>query len=290
MPALACCVDAAVPPPPCYAFTSWETSLPVPEMLSGVTSDVITDAHWSPSLSASMYRIDRWGGPYFGVNDNGNVSIYPHGVETLHHQEIDLFKIVKKASDTKENGGLGLQLPIIIRLPDVLKNRVESIQSAFEFAIETQGYNGHYQGVYPVKCNQDRFVVDDIVRFGARFGFGLEAGSKPELLLAMSCLSKGNSEAFLVCNGFKDAEFISLALVGRKLNFNTVIVLELEEEVDLVIELSRKLGVRPVIGMRAKLRTKHSGHFGSTSGEKGKFGLTTSQILRVVKKLDRSFA
>ncbi|XP_074333747.1 arginine decarboxylase-like [Apium graveolens] len=279
MPSLASCVDAAVPPPPCYAFTSWQTSLPAPELNS--------DSRWSPSHSASLYRINQWGGPYFGVNDNGNVSIYPHGSKTLNHQEIDLFKIVKKASDAKDVGGLGLQLPIIIRLPDVLKHRVESIQSAFDFAIEAQGYSAHYQGVFPVKCNQDRFVVDDIVTFGDKFRFGLEAGSKPELLLAMSCLCNGNAEAFLVCNGFKDAEFISLALVGKKLGFNTVIVLELEEEVDLVIDLSQKLGIRPVIGMRAKLRTKHDGHFGSTSGEKGKFGLTTTQILRVVKKLDQ---
>jgi arginine decarboxylase len=195
-------------------------------------------------------------------------------------------KVVKKVSDPKSTGGLGLPLPLIIRLPDVLKDRLESLQSAFDFAIESQGYGAHYQGVYPVKCNQDRFVVEDIVKFGSSFRFGLEAGSKPELLLAMSCLCKGSPDALLICNGFKDAEYISLALVARKLLINTVIVLEQEEEIDLVIDLSQKLGVRPVVGMRAKLRTKHSGHFGTTSGEKGKFGLTTTQILRVVKKLE----
>lgn len=283
MPALACCVDAAVAPSP---FTAMDITFPAPEK---IFSDEVpaTDSHWSPSKSSALYRIDRWGGPYFSVNSSGNVAIHPHGANTMAHQEIDLMKIVKKVSDPKAEGGLGLQLPVIIRLPDVLKNRVESLQFAFEFAINSQGYGSHYQGVYPVKCNQDKFVVDDIVKFGSAFRFGLEAGSKPELLLAMSCLCKGSTESFLVCNGFKDAEYITLALVGRKLNFNTVIVLELEEEVDLVIDLSRKLGVRPVIGMRAKLRTKHEGHFGSTSGEKGKFGLTTSQILRVVKKLDQ---
>ena len=139
-----------------------------------------------------------------------------------------------------------------------------------------------------MKCNQDRFVVEDIVRFGSQFRFGLEAGSKPEILLAMSCLCKGNNEAFLICNGFKDAEYVSLALMGRKLALNTVIVLEQEEELDLVIDLSHKMNARPVIGLRAKLRTKHSGHFGSTSGEKGKFGLTTTQIVRVVRKLSEA--
>ncbi|KAJ1386323.1 PLP-binding barrel [Sesbania bispinosa] len=222
------------------------------------------------------------------VNFAGNISVRPHGSETLSHQEIDLLKIVKKASEPKSYGGLGLQLPLLVRFPDILKNRLESLQSAFEYAVVSEGYESHYQGVYPVKCNQDRFVVEDIVKFGSSFRFGLEAGSKPELLLAMSCLCKGNPEALVICNGFKDAEYISLALVARKLALNTVIVLEQEEELDLIIDLSRKMRIRPVIGMRAKLRTKHSGHFGSTSGEKGKFGLTTAQILRVVKKLEHA--
>ncbi|CAB4290022.1 unnamed protein product [Prunus armeniaca] len=288
MPALACCVDAAVAPPG-HAFAG-DSSLPAPPF-SGVppaTTAVTTDSsHWSPSLSSDLYRIDAWGGPYFTVNSSGNVAVRPHGSATLPHQEIDLLKIVKKVSDPKPDCGLGLQLPLIVRLPDVLKNRLESLQGAFDLAIQSHDYGSHYQGVFPVKCNQDRFVVEDIVRFGSPFRFGLEAGSKPELLLAMSCLCKGNPEALLICNGFKDFEYISLALFARKLALNTVIVLEQEEELDVVIDLSKKLGVRPVIGARAKLKTKHSGHFGSTSGEKGKFGLTTTQILRVVKKLDQ---
>ncbi|KAL0412437.1 UNVERIFIED_CONTAM: Arginine decarboxylase [Sesamum radiatum] len=287
MPALACCVDAAVSSQP-YAFSGWDSVLPAsPPSLntSSVAPASNVPAVWSPAHSALLYRVDGWGAPYFTVNSNGNVSVRPYGFDTLAHQEIDLLKIVKKASDPKTLGGLGLQLPLIVRFPDVLKHRLESLQSAFDFAIESQGYEAHYQGVYPVKCNQNKFVVEDIVKFGSGFRFGLEAGSKPELLLAMSCLCNGSPEALLVCNGFKDAEYISLALVARKLHLNTVIVLEQEEELDTVIEISKKLDVRPIIGARAKLRTKHSGHFGSTSGEKGKFGLTTMQILRVVKKL-----
>uniref|UniRef100_J3MAZ5 Arginine decarboxylase n=1 Tax=Oryza brachyantha TaxID=4533 RepID=J3MAZ5_ORYBR len=148
------------------------------------------------------------------------------------------------------------------------------------------GWGAPYQGVYPVKCNQDRHVVEDIVEFGEPFRFGLEAGSKPELLLAMSCLAaRGNPDALLICNGYKDDEYVSLALIARTMGLNTVIVLEQEEELDIVVEASRRLGVRPVVGMRAKLRTKHAGHFGSTSGEKGKFGLNAAQILSVVAKL-----
>ncbi|CAN4107443.1 unnamed protein product [Withania somnifera] len=289
MPALDCCVDAAVSPPLGYAAFSLDSSLPAPEFFpSGVppTTNSAAGSHWSPDLSSVLYRVDGWGAPYFSVNSSGDISVRPHGTDTLPHQEIDLLKVVKKASDPKHLGGLGLQMPLVVRFPDVLKNRLESLQSAFDMAVRSRGYEAHYQGVYPVKCNQDRFVVEDIVKFGSPYRFGLEAGSKPELLLAMSCLSKGSADALLVCNGFKDSEYISLALVARKLLLNSVIVLEQEEELDLVIDISRKMAVRPVIGLRAKLRTKHSGHFGSTSGEKGKFGLTTTQILRVVKKLN----
>ncbi|GMI88125.1 arginine decarboxylase 2 [Hibiscus trionum] len=286
MPAMACCVDAATVAPPGHAaFFAGDSSLPAMVPFGSSTALNSNSTHWSPAHSSALYRIEGWGAPYFSVNDSGNITVRPYGTDTLAHQEIDLLKIVKKVSDPKSAGGLGLQFPLIVRVPDVLKNRLESLHSAFESAIQAQGYRSHYQGVYPVKCNQDRFVVEDIVKFGSPFRFGLEAGSKPELLLAMSCLCKGNPEALLVCNGFKDAEYIFLALLARKLALNTIIVLEEEEEVDLVIEISKKLSVRPVIGFRAKLRTKHSGHFGSTSGEKGKFGLTTTQILRVVKKL-----
>ncbi|KAJ8533685.1 hypothetical protein K7X08_007009 [Anisodus acutangulus] len=287
MPALGCCVDAVVSPPPCYSFL-WDSTRSAPEIFpSGVPPSTNT-THWSPELSSDLYRVDGWGAPYFTVNSSGDISVRPHGTDTLPHQEIDLLKVVKKASDPINSGGLGLQLPLVVRFPDVLKNRLESLQSVFDYAVQSQGYEAHYQGVYPVKCNQDRFVVEDIVKFGSGFRFGLEAGSKPELLLAMSSLCKGSPEGLLVCNGFKDAEYISLALVAGKLQLNTVIVLEQEEELDLVIQISRKMAVRPVIGLRAKLRTKHSGHFGSTSGEKGKFGLTTTQILRVVRKLKES--
>uniref|UniRef100_M8AUY9 Arginine decarboxylase n=1 Tax=Aegilops tauschii TaxID=37682 RepID=M8AUY9_AEGTA len=170
--------------------------------------------------------------------------------------------------------------------PDVLRHRVETLNAAFAYAVRSTGYAGRYQGVYPVKCNQDRYVVEDIVEFGAPFGFGLEAGSKPELLLTMSCLvARGSPDALLVCNGYKDLEYVSLALIARTMGLNTVIVLEQEEELDIVVEASRRLNIRPVVGMRAKLRTKHAGHFGATSGEKGKFGLNAAQILSVVAKL-----
>ncbi|KAG2241132.1 hypothetical protein Bca4012_086574 [Brassica carinata] len=255
---------------------------------SPTSSSSDSSSRWNPSLSASLYRIDGWGAPYFTANSSGNISVRPHGSDTLPHQDIDLLKVVKNLTDPKASCGLGLQLPLIVRFPDVLKNRLECLQSAFDSAVKSQGYGSHYQGVYPVKCNQDRFIVEDIVNFGSPFRFGLEAGCKPEVLLAMSCLCKGNPDAFLICNGFKDSEYVSLALLGRKLELNTVIVLEQEHELDLVIDLSKKMNVRPVIGLRAKLRTKQSNYYGSNSGEKGKFGLTSAQIVRVEAKLRES--
>lgn len=272
-------------------INSWNRSLPAPEKLfSGgapIISSSAADDQWTPDLSSDLYNVPGWGQPYFSVNSTGNISIKPCGSASLHHQEIDIMKVVKKAIESKSEGGLGLQMPVILRFPDILKHRLESLQSAFDFAIQTNGYNSRYQGVYPVKCNQDRYMVEDIVEFGSPYRFGLEAGSKPELLLAMSCLTKGNHDAYLICNGYKDEEYVSLALTALTLKLNAIIVLEQEEELDTVISNSIKLGARPVIGFRAKLRTKHSGHFGSTSGEKGKFGLTTTQILSVARKLQR---
>ncbi|VFQ78372.1 unnamed protein product [Cuscuta campestris] len=252
--------------------------MPVPYSQAAFASPPAS-VKWSSALSSELYRIDSWGAPYLTVNSSGSICVRPHGTDTVSHREIDLLEVLNKVSD------LGLPLPVTVRFPDVLKNRLESLQSAFDAAVHSQGYTSHYQGVYPVKCNQDKFVVDDIVKFGSKFRFGLESGSKPELLLAMTSLCKGSPEAFLICNGYKDEQYISLALVARKLRFNAVIVLEKEEEIDLVIRISRRMCVRPVIGIRAKLRTKQSGYFGPASGEKGKFGLTTAQILRVVKKL-----
>ena len=161
MPALACVDTSFVPPAYAFSDTAGDVFIPA----SSPTSAAVVVDSWSPSLSSSLYRIDGWGAPYFIANSSGNISVRPHGSETLPHQDIDLLKIVKKVTGPKSSGGLGLQLPLIVRFPDVLKNRLECLQSAFDYAIKSQGYDSHYQGVYPVKCNQDRFVVEDIVKF-----------------------------------------------------------------------------------------------------------------------------
>ncbi|KAL5212980.1 hypothetical protein ABZP36_023827 [Zizania latifolia] len=284
MPALA--VDAAAPVAHAFACDAARFPAPLLGPAACPTADKPDAAVWSADLSSTLYNVDGWGAPYFFVNDDGDIAVRPHGAATLPGQEIDLAKVVAKAASPRAGGGLGLPLPLLVRFPDVLRHRVEALNAAFDYAMRSTGYGGRYQGVYPVKCNQDRHVVEDIVEFGEPFRFGLEAGSKPELLLAMSCLAaRGNPDALLICNGYKDDDYVSLALMARAMGLNTVIVLEQEEELDIVVEASRRLGVRPVVGMRAKLRTKHAGHFGATSGEKGKFGLNAAQILSVVFKL-----
>nr|CAD1844576.1 unnamed protein product [Ananas comosus var. bracteatus] len=228
-----------------------------------------------------LYNIAGWGEPYFVVNSSGSISVMIHGVETTSEEAIDLLAVVKKATEG------GLQFPIVLRFPDVLKHRLDSLHTAFANAIKYTGYTSYYQGVFPVKVhqfeivNQNRDVVDKLISLGKVYNFGLEAGSKPELLLAMNSLINGSPKAYLVCNGYKDMDYVSLALVSRNFDLNTIIVLELEDEVDTVVAASKKLNIRPVLGIRARLLTTNPGHFGSTSGKHGKFGLLEDQIYAI---------
>ncbi|XP_020172232.1 arginine decarboxylase [Aegilops tauschii subsp. strangulata] len=226
-----------------------------------------------------LYNILGWGEPYFTVNREGHLCVKTHGHETKPGQEIDVVSVAEAAKEK------GVQFPMILRFPDVLKHRLDSLHVAFEKAIKHTGYTAPYQGVYPVKVNQNRAIINDFVSFGHRHSYGLEAGSKPELLIAMSYLTKAKPGAFLVCNGYKDAEYVALALSARAMGLNVIIVLEMEEELDIIIEQSSKLGVEPVVGVRAKLLTKIPGHFGSTAGKHGKFGLLADKIYEVAKKL-----
>eukprot|EP00250_Pteridium_aquilinum_P033142 c5242_g1_i2 orf=584-2170(+) len=242
---------------------------------------------WTAGKSSSLYRVSGWGAPYFFINAQGHMAIRPMGRNTKPHEEIDIMRIVQRVVECRVLGDLAVPTPLILRFPDVLRDRLENLQAAFDMAIRIRCYQGRFQGVFPVKCNQDRHVVENIVEFGKPFGFGLEAGSKPELLLAMATLCKGSPDALLVCNGYKDADYVCLALLANRLQLNCVIVLEQEQELDVVLKMSHHLGIEPLLGLRAKLNTKHAGHFGETSGEDGKFGLSSSQIVSIVQRLRR---
>ncbi|KAL5198235.1 hypothetical protein ABZP36_001747 [Zizania latifolia] len=236
-----------------------------------------------------MYNILGWGDPYFTVNQQGHLNVKPHGRDTTPAEEIDVHAVIEKAlaTTTNDGGDKKAQFPMILRFPDVLKNRLDSLHAAFSGAIESTGYRSRYQGVFPIKVNQNKAVVQDLVKFGHGYSYGLEAGSKPELLIAMSCLTGAKPGAYLVCNGYKDADYVALALSARAMGLNVIIVLEMEEELDIVVEQSAKLGVEPVIGIRAKLLTKIDGHFGSTAGKHGKFGMLAGKIYEVAQKLKK---
>jgi arginine decarboxylase len=230
---------------------------------------------WNTKKSAELYGIDNWGANFFKINDKGNVETCPFGKDDS--RKLDLRVLV---DDLQHRG---LRSPVLIRFPDIVNARIKSLAGAFEKAFETFSYKGLYNGVFPIKVNQQRHLVEEMVEFGKATRLGLEAGSKPELLIALAVMD--NPEGLLICNGFKDSEYIETALLARKLGRNTIIVVDRYSELPMIIESSKYLGIRPVIGFRAKLESKGAGKWIESSGAKSKFGLTVSEILRGVELL-----
>ena len=229
---------------------------------------------WTTADSAALYGLDRWGEPYFSVNARGHISVQPKGERG---GSLDLLELVQGLQ------GRNLGLPLLIRFDDILEDRLERLHGAFERAIAQYGYGGRYQGVFPVKCNQQRHVVEELVACGKRWHFGLEAGSKAELLIALSLID--DPEALLICNGYKDQRYIETAILARRLGRQPVVVIEQADEVQRIIEASQALGAAPFIGIRAKLSSRSSGRWGSSVGEKAKFGLAIPDLLHTVEAL-----
>ncbi|MEL7034525.1 MAG: biosynthetic arginine decarboxylase [Cyanobacteria bacterium J06592_8] len=229
---------------------------------------------WTIDDSEKLYRVPGWGHPYFAINAAGHVTVSPKGDRG---GSLDLYELV----ESLKRRNLGL--PLLIRFPDILEDRIERLNACFAKAIARYKYPGNYRGVYPVKCNQERHLVQDLVRFGQPFKFGLEAGSKPELLIALALLQTPGS--LLICNGYKDREYIETAMLAQRLGQTPILVLEQLEEVDLAIEASRHLGIKPLLGVRAKLSTKGMGRWCGTTGDRAKFGLTIPEMIRVVDSL-----
>jgi len=229
---------------------------------------------WTIEDSEKLYRIPGWGEPYFSINAAGHVTVSPKGDRG---GSLDLLELVEALRQRN------LGLPLLIRFSDILADRIERLNACFAKAIARYRYPGSYQGVFPVKCNQNRHLVEDLVRFGQPYQFGLEAGSKPELTIALATLKTPNS--LLICNGYKDREYIETALLATRLGQKSLIVLEQLEEVPLVIDAARQLGIEPMLGVRAKLNTKGTGRWGESSGQRAKFGLTIPEILSAVEQL-----
>jgi len=228
---------------------------------------------WSIAEASELYEIARWGAGYFSIGESGNVHVHP---TKDPHRFIDL-------KDLTENLiRRGIDIPVLIRFSDILRHRLKDIHDAFQAAIAQNGYQGRYVCVYPIKVNQQRRVVEEILNYGRPFGFGLEAGSKPELL-AVAALASNDSP--IVCNGFKDAEFIEMAMLTQKVGRTVLPVVEKYSELGLVLEYSQKVGVRPTIGMRVKLASRGSGKWQSSGGYRSKFGLTVSEVLKGFEEL-----
>jgi len=251
---------------------------------SNQASDVIKEAaiastptqtsSWTIDDSEELYRIRGWGEPYFAINAAGRVTVSPKGERG---GAIDLYELVESLK--RRN----LELPLLLRFSDILEDRIERLNACFSKAITRYSYPGVYRGVFPVKCNQQRHVVEDLVRFGQPFNFGLEAGSKPELLIALATLKAPGS--LLICNGYKDRSYIETAMLAQKLGYQPILVLEQPEEVDMAIAVGHDLGLKPCLGVRSKLSAKGIGRWGCSSGERAKFGLTLPEIVEAVDKL-----
>jgi arginine decarboxylase len=229
---------------------------------------------WTIEDSEELYRIQGWGEPYFSINAAGHITVSPRGDRG---GSLDLFELVNALKLRN------LGLPLLIRFSDILEDRIERLNACFSKAIARYNYAGVYRGVFPVKCNQQRHLVEDLVRFGRPHQFGLEAGSKPELMIALATLKTPG--ALLICNGYKDREYIETAMLAQRLGHTPIIVLEQIEEVQLVIEAQQKLGIQPILGVRAKLSAKGIGRWGTSAGDRAKFGLTIPEIISAVDQL-----
>jgi arginine decarboxylase len=222
-------------------------------------------ARWTTADSEDLYQIRAWGLGWFRVNEAGNLCMGPPG----SNGGVDLKLLV---DDLKRRG---IALPVLIRFSDLV--------AAFRNAFEEYGYRGRFRGVYPIKVNQDAHVVGDFVKYAAPHHLGLEAGSKPELQVVLAMLE--DPEALIICNGYKDRDYIQMALLARKLGRNCIIVVEKADELDLIRELAVTLDLKPVIGIRAKLTAKGSGRWQSSVGDRAKFGLAVREIVEIVHKL-----
>jgi arginine decarboxylase len=229
---------------------------------------------WTPERSAQRYQITGWGHPYFQVNARGQVEVTPNP---------DRQSCINLHELTLELRARGLELPLLIRFSDIVADRIKRLNEAFGKAIAEYEYPGIYRGVYPVKVNQQRHLVEEIVHYGRAWSFGLEAGSKPELLIALAAMQ--DVGGLIICNGYKDQKYIETALVAQKFDKTVIVVLERIEELDLVFRASEKVGIKPILGVRAKLTTRGVGRWADSAGDRAKFGLTTSEMVEVVDRL-----
>lgn len=228
---------------------------------------------WTTSDAAELYDVASWGKGYFSVGSNGHLWVHP---SKESNRRIDLRELVEKLELR------GISLPILIRFAEILKHRLAELHQAFDNSIAEHGYKGNYCCVYPVKVNQQRQVVEEVLKYGRPYHFGLEAGSKPELL---AVLAIADNETPIICNGFKDDEYIEMVMLAKKIGRQIIPVVEKYTELDLILKHSQRVGVRPAVGLRLKLASKGSGRWKSSGGYRSKFGLTVTEALQALEQM-----
>lgn len=229
---------------------------------------------WTVTDTADLYEVERWGNGFFSAGANGNLLVHP---DRDRAKAIDLKVLVDRLQLR------GLDLPVLLRFNGILDERLKELHDVFAKAIKDHDYKGNYACVYPIKVNQQREVVEKIIEYGRQYGFGLEAGSKPELLAVVAMVDPSMP---IICNGFKDDEFIEMALLAQKIGRTVIPVVEKYSELERILKFSEKLGVRPQIGMRVKLAARGAGRWQSSGGYRSKFGLTVAEILRGLELLE----
>ena len=239
-----------------------------------MTSQSSGHADWDIQSARNLYNIQSWGAKYFDINEAGHVIARPLQEAGA---SVDLTDVVEEAK------ARGLKFPVLVRFQDILRHRVESINLAFRASIKEFNFQGQYRGVFPIKVNQLREVVEEILDAGRAFNFGLEVGSKPELFAGLALQNQAGG--LIICNGYKDAEFIRMALLGTKFGKKVIMVVEKLEELKQIITISRQVGVEPFIGMRARLLSKGMGKWAESAGENAKFGLSTLELLAATEML-----
>ncbi len=231
--------------------------------------------HWDTDTAKKAYGIQHWSNGYFDVSEKGEVVV--NCVVSGQQVKVSLLDIIEGMKDRE------LGMPILLRIENILDQSITDLNEAFRAVIEREGYQAPYRGVYPIKVNQQAQIVEEIAHFGAQYGHGFEVGSKPEMIAALTNLQ--NKECLIICNGYKDQEFIELGLLATKLGFKCFFVIETLTEVPIIIDRSKALGIRPYIGVRVKMTSKVGGHWNATSGDRSVFGLSTSQLIQVVDQL-----
>lgn len=232
-------------------------------------------SNWSIEQAEALYGVSRWGAGYFSIGESGNIQVRPN------HRRPDL--AIDMQAVLEDIKARGIELPVVIRFHDILRSQIEIINEAFTQQIQDADYQGKYCGVFPIKVNQLCEVVEEISAAGAPYHYGLEAGSKPELMAVMAY--NDNPDALTILNGYKDKDYLTLALLGRQLKRNVIIVIEEYSELNLLITLAKELGVEPMIGLRSKMMIKSAGKWAASSGDHAKFGLNVAEILNIIERL-----